>query len=131
MVTQDTLFQFIKFSSVGLLNTGIHLISVFIAIEIFGIAPAMGNSLAFLIANIFSFFLNSAWTFSHRVSLYLYARFFCVSLVGLLISWSSVWFAEKMNIHYAIGILGSIVLVAITGYTLNKLVVFTKGGGKN
>lgn len=123
---RDPIIQFIKFSSVGILNTGIHLISAFFAIEFLGAPPATGNAVAFLIANISSFIMNSSWTFSHRMSIALYIRFLFVSLIGLLISWTSVLAAQSLELNYSIGILSSVFLVATSGYILNKKLVFRR-----
>ncbi|MEP9318844.1 GtrA family protein [Pseudomonas sp. LABIM340] len=126
MLSKGTIRQFIKFSSVGILNTGVHIIIAFSLIEISGLSPTTGNALAFLSANLFSFFINSTWTFGHRISATLYLRFLLVSLVGLFISWSAVWAAQQAGFHYALGIVSSVILVALAGYVMNRYFVFTE-----
>jgi putative flippase GtrA len=49
-----------------------------------------------------------------------------VSLVGLFISWSAVWAAQQAGFHYALGIVSSVVLVALAGYVMNRHFVFTE-----
>lgn len=87
-------------------------------------AAPLANVAAFALANIVSYLLNSTWTFRRRRSLAGYARFFMVSLVGLLISWGAVLGTESLGMHYLVGVLLSVFFVAVTGYLLNRQFVF-------
>ena len=55
--------QFAKFGLVGLINTLIHAAVLFAAVEVSKLHPVVGNFLAFTVANMASFIMNSFWTF--------------------------------------------------------------------
>lgn len=116
--------RFVRFCCVGLGNTGVHLGVVLMLVEWGGVAPPLANALAFACANMVSYALNARWTFRHRASVAQYLKFFAVSLVGLGISWASVLMALRWQAHYVVGVLVSVVLVALVGYALNRYFVF-------
>lgn len=118
--------RFIRFCTVGLANTGVHMVTVLLLTEALHWAPSWANMMAFACANVFSYLLNSRWTFTaptDQVSRY--PRFLAVSLVGLTISWGCVKIALLLDLHYLLGVGASVVIVSIVGYVLNRLFVFT------
>ncbi|MBA2923319.1 GtrA family protein [Pseudomonas sp. P7] len=124
-MTQDQdLVRFIRFCCVGVCNTVIHIGLVLLIVELFLLAPPIANVIAFLFANMTSYFFNANWTFQKKRSIKLYFKFFLVSLIGLAISWSAVWLSVYLQAHYLIGVIGSIFLVVIVSYTLNRYFVF-------
>ncbi|OPA87013.1 hypothetical protein BFW88_20005 [Pseudomonas fluorescens] len=124
MIQRSDPLRLIKFCCVGVLNTVVHISLVLFQVEVFLLAPPTANVIAFFFANITSYFLNSAWTFKKNISAGVYIKFFIVSLIGLAISWSAVWLATYFQMHYLIGVVVSILLVVIVGYTLNRHFVF-------
>ncbi len=81
--------QLIKFGIAGSLNTGIDFTIYFYLtrqIGWFADRYLLANAIAFLTANIFSFFVNKYWTFKAwqggRIKQYI--KFFTVSVVALL-----------------------------------------------
>lgn len=124
MIDTWEFWRFVRFACVGVGNTIIHLLAVASLVEFIGVAPPSANTVAFALANVFSYFVNSAWTFRRKISLGAYARFFMVSLVGLAISWGCVFTTEFLGIHYFIGVLVSVFFVAGIGYLLNRCFVF-------
>ncbi|WP_405046888.1 GtrA family protein [Pseudomonas sp. BE134] len=124
MIYNQQLHRFLRFACVGIFNTAIHLCIVFLLVEKLSTQPPSANAVAFLVANIASYLLNSTWTFRKRTSFAGYSKFFIVSLVGLMISWGCVFSSELLGLHYVVGVLVSVVFVAIIGYFLNKQFVF-------
>ncbi|MDP5240146.1 GtrA family protein [Uliginosibacterium sp. 31-16] len=117
--------RFVRFCLVGVANTGAHMAVVLLLVERLHWQPARGNVGAFLCANLFSYLVNSRWTFaSMQGDRTRYPRFLAVSLVGLTISWSCVKIALLLNQHYLLGVAASVVIVSIVGYVLNRLFVF-------
>ncbi|KAF7598161.1 MAG: hypothetical protein CGU28_13820 [Candidatus Dactylopiibacterium carminicum] len=117
--------RFLRFCAVGVANTGLHLLVVLVLVEWLHWRPSLGNALAFVCANLFSFAVNSRWTFAgSKGGFGRYPRFLAVSLSGLLISWASVEIAQWLALHYLVGVVGSVGLVALSGYVLNRLFVF-------
>ena len=124
MIESCEFWRFVRFACVGVGNTVIHLFVVTSLVEVIGIAPPPANTAAFALANIFSYFMNSAWTFRRKKTLGGYGRFLTVSLVGLAVSWSCVFTAELLDFHYLIGVVASVFFVASIGYVLNRCFVF-------
>ena len=118
------LWRFLRFCTVGVANTVLHLMVVYALVELLMFAAPLANALAFVVANLFSFFANSRWTFQQSSDIQRYLRFVAVSCVGLAISWLSVVGAQSMGFHYMLGVVVSVVAVALSGYILNRLFVF-------
>lgn len=116
--------RFLRFCMVGVANTLLHMAVVYTLVEEVGMLPRLGNMLAFVVANLFSFFVNSRWTFQQAAGLQRYTKFFLVSLTGLALSWLCVALAEKIGVHYMLGVIASVGAVAVTGYLLNRRFVF-------
>lgn len=117
--------HFVRFCLVGVANTGVHMLIVLALAELLHWAPPLANAAAFICANLFSYIVNSRWTFvAMQGGASRYPRFFAVSLVGLAISWASVELAMRLGLHYLVGVVGSVLLVAVSGYVLNRLFVF-------
>ncbi|GAB2903210.1 hypothetical protein GCM10027046_35670 [Uliginosibacterium flavum] len=117
--------RFVRFCLVGVANTGVHMLIVVSLAELLHWPPDWANVTAFVCANLFSYAVNSRWTFAvMKGDASRYPRFLAVSLVGLCLSWACVKLAIHLNLHYLIGVAGSVVLVAVSGYVLNRLFVF-------
>ncbi len=126
MTDNGDLKKFIKFATVGLLNTGIHIAVVYLLVEQLGIEPPTANATAFLCANVFSYFMNSAWTFGVRKELLVYLKFLTVSAIGLAISWTCVYGVRLLDINYMYGVVSSVFLVAVASFWLNNRFVFVR-----
>jgi len=113
--------QFTGFSIIGVINTVIHLTLVTGLVEILLIDPMLANALAFISANLFSFWANSRWSFQTVLTRQRYMRFLLVSLIGLFVSVSAIAVSEALRWHYLVGVLLSfIVLPLITFFTHKK-----------
>lgn len=116
--------RFLRFCVVGVANTLLHLAVVYTLVEVLGLLPTMANVLAFIVANLFSFLVNSRWTFQQAAGLQRYSRFLVVSLTGLVLSWLCVALAGQLGVHYMLGVIASVGAVAVSGYLLNRRFVF-------
>lgn len=61
--------ELIKYGLVGLANTAFGLSLIYIAMSVFGLAPAIANALGFAAAFLFSYWLNRRWTFRSNADL--------------------------------------------------------------
>jgi putative flippase GtrA len=104
-----------KFSGIGVLNTLIHTALVVLSVERFGIHPSIANALAFVAANMFSYWANRRWNFKTRASIGQYGRFVLVSLAGLVITMLVSGLAEWAGWHYLVGL--GLVFVALPAFT--------------
>jgi putative flippase GtrA len=82
--------QFLRFATVGIFNTTIDF-TVYIGLTrgliFFSKHYLLANFLAFLTANLFSFWANKSWTFqnNNQHKIFQYSKFFTVSMLALLV----------------------------------------------
>ena len=95
--------RFVNFSMIGAINTGIHLAVVIALVEGLRANPVLANSLAFIVANLFSFYANGRWNYPARFERGRYFRFLAISLVGLGVTASISGMAAAQGWHYLIG----------------------------
>lgn len=112
--------QFLRFASIGVINTLIHLGVVTSLVESGALPPVPANGIAFVAANLFSFWANSRFTFRAAPSLRRYGRFLFVSVAGLLLTLLSSQIGEWLRWHYLGGVLLSFVLLPVLSFAANR-----------
>lgn len=112
--------QFTKFGLVGLINTLIHAVILFAAVEVSKLHPVVGNFMAFLGANMASFIMNSYWTFKTAPEVRRYGKFLTSSLLALGLTLGIAGVFEFLDIHYGLGFLCIILLVPALNYWMLK-----------
>ena len=112
--------QFTKFGLVGLINTLIHAVILFAAVEVSKLHPVVGNFMAFLGANMASFIMNSYWTFKTAPEVRRYGKFLTSSLLALGLTLGIAGIFEFLDIHYGLGFLCIILLVPALNYWMLK-----------
>ncbi len=120
MLNRETGRQFAGFSLVGIANTLIHLIVVTGLVELFSVHPLPANGMAFISANLFSFWANSRWSFRTAVTGQRYMRFFAVSLAGLAISLIAIAVSEALQWHYLAGVFLSFVFLPLITFLAHR-----------
>jgi putative flippase GtrA len=113
--------ELMRFSAIGLVNTGIHLTVVVGLVEWIRLQPVAANGLAFGVANAFSFWANSHWTFRAAPTRARYLRFLCVSLAGLGLALAASALAAAQGWHYLAGVVLSFVLLPLLSFAANRL----------
>ena len=96
--------QALRFALSGLLVTGLHVLVATAFIQIILPAPSIANGVAFVMATVFSYLINTTWSFSrslHRRNLF---RFFVVSCIGLFLAMTISGAAQYFGLHYLYGI---------------------------
>lgn len=116
--------RFVKYCVVGVSNTLIHMITLLVLVEQMKFSAPASNAVAFFVANLWSFFLNAAFTFKARFSVLNYVRFLVVSLIGLAVNFIVVWLGVRYGVNYLLGALASIGVVTLIGYLGSKRYVF-------
>ena len=104
-----------NFSIIGVLNTFIHTGVVISLIEGAKTNPTLANTIAFAVANIFSYWANGRWNFKSQPTIKQYSRFFLVSILGLTCTIAVSSLAEAAGWHYLIGL--SMVFIALPTFT--------------
>ena len=103
--------QAARFVSVGMLATGLH-VSAAVGFNMLGAAPLRANFLAFLIASLFSYFGNWAWTFEAQTRVKTSApKFMAMSLAGFAVNQSIVYWVTV--VHHQSMVLAMIPVVMI------------------
>lgn len=120
MLNRETGRQFTGFSLIGVANTLIHLIIVTTLVELFSVHPLPANGLAFISANLFSFWANSRWSFRTAVTGQRYMRFLTVSLAGLAISLIAVAISEMLQWHYLVGVFLSFIFLPLITFLAHR-----------
>ncbi len=112
--------QFFGFSIAGVVNTLIHLAVVTSLVQLFGIYPVLANGLAFAVANTFSFWANSRWTFRTPMSAKRYLRFLAISVIGLSVALLASALGEALHWHYFGGVFLSFLLLPLLTFVGHK-----------
>ena len=121
MSSQNTLTgQSIKYAAVGLANTAITAIIIFIFMHI-GFSLYFSNAMGYIVGIIFSFILNSLFTFSTKMSKTTFIKFLCSCLVCYLANLIAIkLFLFIFASHVYIAQLSGMAVYTITGFIINK-----------
>lgn len=120
MPSAEAVRQARRFAVSGVLSTGLH---VFVATGIIVLLlpmPALANGVAFLVATLFSFTINTMWSFSSRPSRRLLLRFVMVATAGLAVTVAVSGTAEFFGLHYLFGIALVVCTVPPVTFLLHK-----------
>ena len=105
----------LRFTLSGLLVTGLHVLVATVLIEYILPVPSLANGVAFLVATVFSYLVNTIWSFSTPLHGKNLIRFCIVSLLGLSLAMSVSGVAQYLGLYYLYGIfLVAIVIPPIT-----------------
>ena len=96
--------QLRRFAVTGLLATGVHVAVAALLIELAQRSPPFANGAAFLVATAFSYALNTLWSFEASPGARSLARFAVVSCVGWTLAVLLSTLAERLGLHYLLGI---------------------------
>jgi len=109
-----------RFAVSGALATALHIIITVFLIELFNLAPAMANGVAFASATIFSYTINTLWSFSSQLHGNTLFRFIAVSIAGSFIVVLVSGIVDYYKMHYLIGIAGVVCTVPPITFTLHR-----------
>ena len=120
--------QFALFLCIGLGATAVHVVIAATLIGTHMMPPALGNAIAFVVANLFSYFSQSAYVFRQQPRTVQYWRFLCVSLVGLALVAAISTGLEVLGGHYLAGIAAVVLVLPIVTFGLHSLWTFRNRG---
>jgi putative flippase GtrA len=128
MTNQLSRFQinrnFLIFCVIGCANTAVNFAVVVTIIGLFDISQIYANVLAFVVANIFSFFANSTYNFKTELTTKNYVKFFSASLYSLIIVAIFSYVADAMNINYIHTFIFLALFSPLINYAMVRFVVF-------
>lgn len=79
--------EFVTFSAIGIVNTLLHLVVLYILVEYFSVYYLLASFLAFVVAVTNSFIFNTRLTFAqsiHAKTAFRYSKFFVVSTLAAI-----------------------------------------------
>jgi len=120
MFSREAGRQLTGFSLIGIVNTLIHLMIVTGLVEILFVHPLPANGIAFMSANLFSFWANSRWSFRAILTRQRYLRFLTVSLAGLAVSLIAIMISEALHWHYLAGVFLSFIFLPLLTFFVHK-----------
>jgi putative flippase GtrA len=120
--------QFALFLCIGLGATAVHVVIAAYLIGTHMMPPALGNAIAFVFANLFSYFSQSTYVFQRPPTPAQYWRFLSVSLFGLAVVAAISSGLEVLGVHYLAGIAAVVLVVPIATFGLHSLWTFRDDG---
>lgn len=112
--------RLLRFGTTGMLATAVHVVVAASLITQFAVLPYLANATAFLAATVFSYTLNTRWSFGSRMSHRTLWRYATVSVFGCLATMAVAAAADKAHWDYRIGIALVIVLVTPITFVLHS-----------
>jgi putative flippase GtrA len=123
--------QLALFVCIGLGATAVHVVIAAHLIGTHMMPPALGNAIAFIFANLFSYFSQSTYVFQRPPTPAQYWRFLSVSLVGLAVVAAISSGLEVLGVHYLAGIAAVVLVVPIATFGLHSLWTFRDDATEN
>lgn len=114
----------IFFATTGIANTLIYSAMLILFVQWFGLNQIIASVISFMIANAFSFFVNSFFTFKARPTWKIYWKFLITYIGSFLLTIGSSALAQTMHWHYLIGLLFVIILGPILTFVSLKYFAF-------
>jgi len=99
-----TIVRIVRFGISGVAATGVHVVLATSLIAWLSASPVVANGIAFVCAAVFSYLLNTLWSFSAPLRGDNLARFLCVSVLGLGVTLAISWSAQAMGASYWTGL---------------------------
>lgn len=137
----SSLRQLIKYGMVGVLNTVVTLLAIFICKSVIGINPYLSNAIGYALGVINSFIWNRKWVFHshgriHREALLFFTGVgicYCIQLVCVyaLTAYSPLgnmeWTIYRFTLSgYGASTLIGCVVYTITNFIYNKIIAFRR-----
>ncbi|MDR2981776.1 MAG: GtrA family protein [Puniceicoccales bacterium] len=119
-------FSFLKFVVIGVCNTALDAVLFWSMIQIIEISNPIARAVSFVLANLFSYYANSRWSFKSPISRSRYARFFTISLVGAGIAYVIMALGDSAGWHPMLSFLLSVAILPPVSFTMMRIFVFPK-----
>ena len=127
LLTQATLFKFLKFCVVGVTGTVVDFGLTWICKEKIKIPKFVANAIGFVVAATSNYFLNRWWTWGSTNSQVgvEYTKFFAVSLIGLGLNTLILYILhEKMKVNFWVSKVFATGVVMIWNFLANNFFTF-------
>ncbi|WP_149087292.1 GtrA family protein [Pseudomonas prosekii] len=94
----------LRFAVTGLFVTALHAVVAVLFINFLMPVPPLANGVAFAVATVASYLINTTWSFSARLHGRTLLRFMLVSAGGFLLAMFVAWAAQIAGLNYLLGI---------------------------
>ena len=124
----DGVIRFIKFGMVGVINTLVNWIILFI-LNALGMYYILANIIAYILGTVNSYLWNTLWVFKYKdkASTETTIKFIILNLIGLGLNTGILYvLVDLCNLNKFIGLVTTTAIVMIINYIVNKLWVFSK-----
>lgn len=112
--------QLRRFIASGLGVTATHIVVATLVFHNVAQSQPIANGVAFSFSTLFSYVINSLWSFSVPLRRQTLFRFLVVSLAGLCLTVSISFVAESLQYGYWSGVLGIVITVPALTFLLHK-----------
>jgi putative flippase GtrA len=112
--------QLRRFLATGVINTLVHTIVAVALIKLFSANQTAANVIAFILATLVSYLVNTLWSFGRALSGRTLKRFVTVAMIGATVTALVARTAESLGAHYLVGIGCVAVTVAPMTFLLHK-----------
>ena len=109
-----------RFVIVGVATTGIHLVVELSLFNFAEFSTIFANACAFLVATIFSYVLNTIWSFSRKINTNIFRKYLFVSFVGLMVSISIAKASEIIGLDNLQGTFLVILILPMVSFLLHN-----------
>lgn len=130
MNTYSLYWQLLKYGIVGVANTIVTLASIFILMNLLGVAYVVSNAIGYILGFTNSFILNKLWTFKSRGSV---GREGILFIIIFLVCYGVqlaclIFLKEVAHIRINVATLMAMVVYTVLNFTGNKFITFRDGG---
>ena len=114
------------FAVIGIINTAVHGTILILLVDHARWPVTLAHILAFIVANLASYGMNSRFTFHMPMSWFAYVRFLLASLLAFGLTLAIAASAELFHLHYLVGFVLIIFFVPVLNYFVLKFWAFRK-----
>ena len=119
-------YIFIRYVLIGFINTIFYWFAFWLWVIFFPNSPITGNIFAYSISSFWSYCLNTYWSFKIPFDLNILIKFFCVAVVGIIISFTVAWCISLTGSSYRVTMLLTPVILLPVNFALNYFWTFRK-----
>lgn len=105
-----------RFVIVGIAATFIHVAVAVASINLAHWHPSIANGIAFIVANLFSYAVNTHWSFNVKASMDTWYRFVTISFIAWLLTIAISWLVAAAGGSYMLGILLVVTIIPTLSY---------------
>lgn len=108
-----------RFAITGIFVTLVHIVVATLWILWINHEPSLANAIAFIVATLFSFAINTFWSFSSAISTLILMKYVTVALVGLFLSAGVAWAVDQMGFSYPYGIAAVVCVIPPVNFAMH------------